>query len=82
MQEPIGSCTNLEISVSFHADEATLFQSKAHAVVKHASGGATPFQLAADFKMRMTATIVFQLRVVAGAPKSLSSWPRQLMVFM
>jgi hypothetical protein len=34
---------------------------------------AIPFQLAADFKMRMTASIVLQLRVVAGAPRSLSS---------
>ena len=28
------------------------------------------------FKIRSTESIVFQLRVVAGAPKSLSIWPR------
>ena len=29
-----------------------------------------------DFRIRSTESIVFQLRVVAGAPKSLSIWPR------
>lgn len=29
-----------------------------------------------DFRIRSTDRIVFQLRVVAGAPKSLSTWPR------
>src|SRR5271166_3262942 len=35
-----------------------------------------------DFRIRSTESIVFQLRVVTGAPKSLSIWPRQPMVFM
>jgi hypothetical protein len=35
-----------------------------------------------DFRIRSTESIVFQLRVVAGAPKSLSIRPRQPMVFM
>jgi len=34
------------------------------------------------FKICTTASIVFQLRVVAGAPKSLSIWPRYPIVFM
>jgi len=29
-----------------------------------------------DFRIRSTESIVVQLRVVAGAPKSLSIWPR------
>ena len=29
-----------------------------------------------DFRIRSTESMVFQLRVVAGAPKSLSIWPR------
>jgi hypothetical protein len=29
-----------------------------------------------DFRILSTESIVFQLRVVAGAPKSLSIWPR------
>jgi hypothetical protein len=35
-----------------------------------------------SFKSRRTARIVFQLRVVAGTPNSLSIWPRYLIVFM
>lgn len=35
-----------------------------------------------DFRIRSTESIVFQLRVVAGAPKSLSIWPRSPIVFM
>ncbi len=35
-----------------------------------------------SFKSRRTARIVFQLRVVAGTPNSLSIWPRSLIVFM
>jgi hypothetical protein len=34
------------------------------------------------FKIRRTATIVFQFRVVAGTPYSLSIWPRYPIVFM
>src|SRR5579863_10201194 len=35
-----------------------------------------------DFRIRSTESIVLQLRVVAGAPKSLSIWPRYPIVFM
>ena len=35
-----------------------------------------------DFRIRSTESMVLQLRVVAGVPKSLSSWPRQPIVFM
>jgi len=38
--------------------------------------------LLAAFKIRSTESIVFQLRVVAGAPKSSSIWPRYPIVFM
>jgi len=34
------------------------------------------------FKIRTIATMVFQFRVVAGTPNSLSIWPRYPIVFM
>jgi len=48
---------------------------------KRLSAATTPSAAHAR-KIRSTESIMFQLRVVAGAPKSRSSWPRQPIVFM